>query len=255
MTVLETEDILGYPVTSDDKNECIDLILEWIEDQDKPRYFVCANPHSIQVAEKDRCFKDSLRKADLVTPDGIGVVLASKILGGGIKGRVTGSDIFWGLSKKLNECGGKRYFFLGSTEELLGQIREKMAREYPGIVVAGTYSPPFKLEFSDQDIDEMVKAINAAGPDVLWVGMTAPKQEKWIYTNRDKLDVRFIGAIGAVFDFYVGCVRRSPPIFQRLGLEWLPRFLQEPRRLWRRNFISNPTFMCRVLREKYRLQA
>jgi N-acetylglucosaminyldiphosphoundecaprenol N-acetyl-beta-D-mannosaminyltransferase len=255
MIVLKTESILGYSVTSDDTNKCINLILKWLDGQDKPRYFVCVNPHSIQVAEKDDAFKDALRNADLVTPDGVGVVLASKILGGGIKDRVTGSDIFWGLSKKLNECGGKRYFFLGSTDEVLGQIREKMANEYPGIEVAGTYSPPFKPEFSEQDIDNMVKSINDVCPDVLWVGMTAPKQEKWIYANKHKLDVCFIGAIGAVFDFYVGRVKRSHPVFLRLGLEWLPRLLQEPRRLWRRNFISNPAFMCRVLRAKLWPQA
>jgi len=252
MTVLQNEKILGYPVTSEDKYKCINLAVEWIEDQDKTRYFVCANPHSIHEAEKDAYFKESLHNADLVTPDGVGVVLASKLLGGEINDRVTGSDVFFGLSEKLNVSGGKRYFFLGSTEELLEQIKDKMAKEYPGIIVAGTYSPPFKPEFSEQDNHEMIETINAAKADVLWVGMTAPKQEKWIYKNKDKLDVRFIGAIGAVFDFFVGRVKRSHPIFLRFGLEWLPRLLQEPRRLWRRNFISNPAFMYRVLREKYR---
>lgn len=92
-----------------------------------------------------------------------------------------------------------------------------------------------------------------AKPDILWVGMTAPKQEKWIYKNRDKLDVKFIGAIGAVFDFYAGKVKRSHPAFQKMGLEWLPRLLQEPQRLWRRNFVSNPKFMFDVMihRVKY----
>ena len=248
----DVENILGYPVTSLGKGQCIDLILEWIDRNGRPRNFVCANPHSIQIAETDKNFKDAILHADLVTPDGIGVVLASRILGGGITDRITGSDIFLGLSEKLNELGGKRYFFLGSTDEVLCQIREKISREFPGIVIAGTYSPPFKPEFSDRDIEEMVKAVSAAKPDVLWVGMTAPKQEKWIYTNKDKLDVRFIGAIGAVFDFYVGRVKRSHPVFQRLGLEWLPRLIQEPRRLWRRNFVSNPAFMYRVLIEKCR---
>lgn len=252
MTVFKNESILDYTVTSEDKHKCVDLAIEWLEDKDATRYFVCANPHSIHVAEKDKYFKESLNNADLVTPDGVGVVLASKILGGEIQDRVTGSDVFFGLSDKLNVSGGKRYFFLGSTEEVLEQIKIKMAKDYPGITVAGIYSPPFKAEFSDEDNRKMIDAINKAKADVLWVGMTAPKQEKWIYKNKGELDVRFIGAIGAVFDFFVGRVKRSHPVFLKLGLEWLPRLLQEPRRLWRRNFISNPSFMYRVFLEKFK---
>ena len=97
----------------------------------------------------------------------------------------------------------------------------------------------------------MRDAINEARPDVLWVGMTAPKQEKWIYENRSGLDVKFIGPIGAVFDFYAGSVKRSHPLFQRMGLEWLPRLIRQPRRLWRRNFISNPSFLLRVALQKF----
>ena len=252
MHVLETENILGYPIAVQSNSDCIELIVDWLEDADSTRYFVCANPHSIQVAQTDETFNAALLNADLITPDGIGIVMASKLLGGGITDRVTGSDVFSGLTEKLNQVGGKRYFFLGSTEEVLAQIESKMLQESPNVFVAGTYSPPFKPEFTEEDNKAMVEAINAARPDVLWVGMTAPKQEKWIYENKDQLDVRFIGAIGAVFDFYVGRVQRSHPVFQRAGLEWLPRLLQEPRRLWRRNFVSNPAFMLRVLQEKLR---
>jgi N-acetylglucosaminyldiphosphoundecaprenol N-acetyl-beta-D-mannosaminyltransferase len=97
----------------------------------------------------------------------------------------------------------------------------------------------------------MVEAVNRVRPDILWVGMTAPKQEKWIYLNRNRLEVRFIGAVGAVFDFYAGNVKRSHPIFQRLGLEWLPRLLREPRRLFKRNFVSSPLFLYRVFRQRF----
>jgi N-acetylglucosaminyldiphosphoundecaprenol N-acetyl-beta-D-mannosaminyltransferase len=116
--------------------------------------------------------------------------------------------------------------------------------------VAGTFSPPYKPEFSPAELDMMIAAINAVRPDVLWVGMTAPKQEKWIYQNRHRLQVKFIGAVGAVFDFYTGRVKRSHPIFQNLGLEWLPRLLQEPRRLWRRMGVSAPIFIWHVLKAK-----
>lgn len=179
-----------------------------------------------------------------------GTPLASKLLGGQIHDRITGSDVFWGLNQRLNARGGCSCFFLGSTEDTLRQITTRMARDYPNIRVAGVYAPPFKAEFSPDDDDAMLAAINTARPDVLWVGMTAPKQEKWIDRHQDRLDVKFSAAVGAVFDFYSGRVKRSHPVFQRLGLEWLPRLLQQPRRLWPRMGISAPIFLWHVLRQR-----
>jgi len=246
------EFIVGYRISARSKEDCIYRIIRWLEDGAKRKYFVCANPHTLQMAKNDSVLDEAIRNADLVTPDGVGIVIASKIFGGSIKNRVTGSDIFWGLNHMLNQKKGFRVFFLGSTEETLRKIREKMSVEYPEIRIAGMYSPPFKHQFSDEDNRLMIEAVNNAQPDVLWVGMTAPKQEKWIYENRNKLNVKFVGAIGAVFDFYSGNVKRSHPFFQEFGLEWLPRLLRQPRRLWRRNFISSPFFLLRVLREKGR---
>ena len=240
------ENILGFPITTGDLDECIDQIASWIRSEKQTRYLVCANPHSLEVARSDPLFRLSLLEADMLTPDGAGIVMASRILKGSIRGRVTGSDIFRGLSRELDREGGCRYFFLGSTNENLSQIREKMKREFPRIEVAGMYSPPFKEDFSNEDTRAMVEIVNRVQPHVLWVGMTAPKQEKWIYLNKEKLNVQFIGAIGAVFDFYVGTVKRSHPWFLEHGLEWLPRLVREPKRLWGRNFISHPKFLMRV---------
>jgi N-acetylglucosaminyldiphosphoundecaprenol N-acetyl-beta-D-mannosaminyltransferase len=125
-----------------------------------------------------------------------------------------------------------------------------MKKEFPGITVCGVLSPPFKPEFSKAESAAMVAAVNAARPDVLWVGMTAPKQEKWIHENRDRLEVPFIGAIGAVFDFYAGNKRRSSVFWQRIGMEWFPRLLREPCRLWERNLKSTPVFLFWIVREK-----
>lgn len=250
MNQLPAEKILGYSIVSYKPAQCIEHICAWLRTDKVKKVFICANPHSLVQAKNDPAFQQAIHEADLVTPDGSGVVLASKILGGTIRERVTGSDIFWGLSAAFDTIGGNSYFFLGSTEETLAAIQQKMAREYPNIRFAGSYSPPYKTEFSNEENRCMVEAVNAAKPDVLWVGMTAPKQEKWIHQHRDQLDVKFIGAIGAVFDFYVGNVRRSHPIFQKIGLEWLPRLLQEPRRLWRRNFVSSPLFLWEVIKQK-----
>lgn len=248
-----TENLLDYAVDASGVAACVGSIAEWVTTGDRGRWLACINPHSYVVALDDPAFTAALHHADWLIPDGAGIVLASKILGGTIRERVTGSDIFWGLHAMLNRQGGASVFFLGSTEETLARIAEKMAIDYPNIRLAGTYSPPYKPEFSDEDNRLMVEAVNRAKPDVLWVGMTAPKQEKWIHQNRELLDAKFIAAVGAVFDFYTGRVKRSHPLFQRLGLEWLPRLLQEPRRLFRRNFVSSPVFLLRVLARKFGL--
>lgn len=245
------ENILGYPITTLPKSDCVNCIAHWVENGFRGKYFICANPHSIEVARADHEFDRAIKNADLVVPDGVGLVIASKILGGAIHERVTGSDIFWGVNSELNKRNGYSVFLLGSAEDNLEKMRCRMGTDFPNLRVAGTFSPPFKDKFSHEENLMMIETINQAKPDVLWVGMTAPKQEKWIYENKEKLDVKVLGPVGAVFDFYAGSVRRPPVIFQELGLEWLPRFLWEPRRLWKRNLISNPGFLIRVIRHRF----
>lgn len=244
------ENILGYNVNNLSAEACTESLFKSLR-EGKRTWLACFNPHSYAVTLKDEIFPHALKDADWLVPDGIGVVLASRLLGGTIKERVTGSDVFFGLNKRMNTAGGMRVFFLGATGETLEIIKQRMIHDYPDIKVVGTFSPPFKSEFSKDDNWLIIRAINQAKPDVLWVGMTAPKQEKWIYKNKDKLDVTFIGAIGAVFDFYAGKVKRSHPAFQKMGLEWLPRLLQEPRRLCDRMLISAPMFLYRVAKQRF----
>ncbi|HNV24096.1 MAG TPA: WecB/TagA/CpsF family glycosyltransferase, partial [Candidatus Omnitrophota bacterium] len=219
----------------------------------KRGWLACFNPHSYVLSLEDKVFSRALKDADWLVPDGAGVVLASRILGGNIKQRVTGSDVFYGLNKRMNAAGSLRVFFMGSTNETLERIRERMADDYPNIKIVGTYSPPFKDVYSGAEVSAMVKVINSARPDVLWVGMSAPKQEKFIYLNKSKLNVKFIGAVGAVFDFYSGKVNRDKNSwFVNHGLEWLARLIQEPKRLWKRTFVSAPIFVWHVVKEKVR---
>ena len=248
------ENLLGYSIETHSIAKCTDAVMECLAGSAvlKPSactWLACLNPHSYAVALEDDRFSEALHGADWLIPDGVGVVWASRLFGGQVRERMTGSDIFLSLHQRMNALGGKSVFFLGASEETLKQIRVKMALDYPNIRVAGTYSPPFKPDYSPSELDEMISAINVARPDVLWVGLTAPKQEKWIFENRGRLDVRFAAAIGAVFDFYTGQVKRSHPVFQRLGLEWLPRLVQQPRRLWRRVFVSAPIFVWHVFKQ------
>lgn len=250
MQTIEREHCLKYPVISCGLEDCVSRVCQSFVKQRGPVTLVCLNPHSVGVAGRDENFASALQAADLIVPDGAGILLASKILGGRINERITGTDIFLSVSETLNRNGGAKYFFLGSTEQTLGIINEKITVDFPNIQLVGTYSPPFKEIFSEEDNRAMIETVNAAQPDVLWVGMTAPKQEKWIHANKHKLNVKFIAAIGAVFDFYAGNIKRSHPWFQAHGLEWLPRLIREPRRLWRRTFISAPIFLYMVIKHK-----
>ena len=247
------EDILGYNVDCVTADECADRIFESLR-AGKRSWLACFNPHSYVMALEDKVFARALKDADWLVPDGGGAVLASRILGGSIKKRVTGSDVFSGLNQRMNAAGSMRVFFLGADEKSLALISDRMMKDYPNIKVAGVYSPPFKDVYSSAEISTMVKAVNTAAPDVLWVGLSAPKQEKFILENRARLNVKFVAAVGAVFDFYAGNVRRDEDSwFVNHGLEWLPRLLQEPRRLWRRMFVSAPVFMTHVVRQRFKI--
>lgn len=151
------------------------------------------------------------------------------------------------VCKLMQQYGGMSCFFLGSTPKTLELIKTRMAVDFPNIREAGAFSPPFKDRCDDNENDRMIEAINKCHPDVIWVGMTAPKKEKWISTNREKLDVKCVGAVGAVFDFYSGTFKRPSSWFQEHGLEWLPRFIRQPKELWKRNVISTPMFLARVI--------
>ena len=140
--------------------------------------------------------------------------------------------------------------FLGSSEKVLALIQERATVDYPNLEVV-TYSPPYKSEFSEEDNQAMIQAINKANPDLLWIGMTAPKQEKWTYQHWKELDIHcHVGTIGAVFDFYAGTVERAPLWWQKHSLEWLYRLLFEPKRMWRRYVIGIPLFLWNILKEK-----
>lgn len=246
------EDVLGFGITTLDEAACVDLALSWIDSGEKGKRIVCMNPHSFEAARGDPVFSRAIRTADLVLPDGVGVCIASMLLGGVIRKRITGSDIFRGLMDRLEREGGRSVFFLGSTDANLNAIRLRMEKDFPNVRIAGLYAPPFKRELDPCDDALILEVIGRAKPDVLWVGMSAPKQEKWMHRHRDALDVKVVGAIGAVFDFYSGKVRRSRPFFRECGLEWLPRLMQEPERLWDRMLVSAPRFMTRVLEARLR---
>lgn len=194
------------------------------------------NAYSYVKARFDNLFKKALNNSTILVPDGFSIVVASRFLAHKKIKKIAGADVFYHYCRKLNQISGK-CFLLGSIPHTLSKIQEKMHKEYPNIQVA-SFSPPFKPFFSDKDNQMMQSRINAFSPDVLFVGMTAPKQEKWVFKNHKHLDAKVICSIGAVFDFYAETKKRAGKFWIKHNLEWLIRFLQEPRRMWKRDVIS-----------------
>ena len=207
------------------------------------------NPHSYCESKKDNLFEKALLESDVLLPDGSGIVLATKILTGKKINKIAGADVHQYLLNQANEKSQK-VFYLGAAQNTLDLIQKRIGIEYPNIKVS-SFSPPFKAEFSNEDTLEMLETINAFQADILFVGMTAPKQEKWVFQNQNQINANVMASIGAVFDFYAGTVKRSGAIWIKLGLEWLPRLLRDPKRLWKRNFISTPLFLWDVLKAKW----
>jgi N-acetylglucosaminyldiphosphoundecaprenol N-acetyl-beta-D-mannosaminyltransferase len=206
------------------------------------------NAYSYIMTKKDDVFKKALLHGDVLIPDGIGVVWAVKFLFGKKVQKIAGADLFYYEMKRLQESKGS-CFFLGSSDDTLLKMKTKAKEEFPNVTV-NVYSPPYKAVFSKEDNATMIANVNEHSPDVLFVGMTAPKQEKWAYTHFKHLKTGHVCSIGAVFDFYAGKVERAPSWMINLGLEWLYRLLKEPKRLWRRYIIGNTKFLLFVFKEK-----
>lgn len=208
------------------------------------------NAHSYNTAQKDGLFAEALTNGDVLIPDGASIVKACKWLKAKSQPteRIAGWDLF---IYEMNKNKDGRVMFMGSSEKVLSLIKERAAKDYPNMEVV-TYSPPYKTEFSDEDNRAIIDAINTANPDLLWIGMTAPKQEKWAYSHWDELNIHcHCGTIGAVFDFYAGTVKRAPIWWQKHGLEWLYRLISEPKRMWRRYLIGNTLFLWNIAKEKF----
>ena len=218
------------------------------------------NAHSYNTARKDSLFAEALTNGDVLIPDGVSIVKACKWIKAKSqpKERIAGWDLFSFEMEKLERESeelrvkseeSKIVMFMGSSQKVLDLIVKRAAEVYPHLKVV-TYSPPYKLEFSDEDNKAIIDAINAANPDLLWIGMTAPKQEKWTYSHWNELNIHcHVGTIGAVFDFFAGTVERAPIWWQDHGLEWLYRLIKEPKRMWRRYIIGNSLFLWNMTKE------
>ena len=243
--------IMGVNVSAINMADALRTVEDWIGR--KAQHFICiTGVHGVIESQSDPALMAIHERAGLVTPDGMPLVWMARKLGYRDTERVYGPDLMLALSALSAEKGYRQYYF-GGAPGLADRLRDCLTKRFPGLAVAGTLSPPCRAVAPDED-DEMVRIINEAKPDIVWVGLSTPKQEYWMAGHVGRIDAPVMIGVGAAFDFLAGTKRQAPHWMQRNGLEWLFRLMSEPRRLWRRYGKIVPQFMVgaslQLLREK-----
>jgi N-acetylglucosaminyldiphosphoundecaprenol N-acetyl-beta-D-mannosaminyltransferase len=236
--------ILGVGVSATTMKITLCTIEAWIARQES--HYVCVTGvHGVMESWRDEALRHIHNTAGLVTPDGMPLVWLSRLMGFRQVERVYGPDLMLTVCERSAQQG-YRHFFYGGAPGVAGELASRLQSRFLGLQVAGVYSPPFRALTPEED-RAVVEHINAANPDIVWVGMSTPKQERWMSEHRERLNAPVLIGVGAAFDFHTGLKRQAPRWMQKNGLEWLFRLVMEPRRLWRRYLINNPWFLCLVL--------
>lgn len=248
--------ILGVNVSAITMADALRTVEDWISR--RAQHFVCiTGVHGVIESQSDPALMAIHERAGLVTPDGMPLVWMARKLGHPRTERVYGPDLMLALTALSAEKGYRQYYF-GGAPGLADRLRDRLIQRFPKLAVAGTFSPPFRPVPADED-EAMVRMINEARPDIVWVGLSTPKQEYWMASHVGRIEAPVMIGVGAAFDFLAGTKRQAPLWMQRNGLEWLFRLLSEPRRLWRRYGKIVPQFMVgaslQLLREKSRTTA
>ena len=239
--------VLGVRVHLVRMCQVLDRIGHWIDRHDRCHYIVATQMHGIMEAHRDPVFKTILNSADLFVPDGFSLVWAARRRGFTLKKRVPGPDLFLEGCRLAAERG-YGVFFYGDTAETLEALTLRLEDRFPELKIVGVHSPPFRPLTQEEDAQEVGK-INKSGADIVWVGLGLPKQERWMFEHRDKLNAAVLVGVGAAFKFLSGQVERAPAWVGDRGFEWLWRFMREPQRVWRRVIIDGPRFVYSVLLE------
>ena len=235
--------ILGVGISAINLQQAVDQIERWIGNGIAQYVNVCT-VHTVMECQNDTRLRRIVNASGLSTPDGMPLVWLSRLHGHREADRVYGPDLMLALCDR-SQTTGRRHFFYGGAPGVADLLARKLQTRFPALVVAGTYSPPYRPVDSHED-SNVLAAINAAAADVVWVGLGTPKQDYWVAHHRSLLSAPVLIAVGAAFDFHAGLLRQAPRWMQRSGLEWLFRLMQEPRRLAFRYLVYNPLFILRV---------
>lgn len=243
-------DVLGVGISAINMGMAVEAVNGWIEAGE--RHYVCVTGvHGVMESQSDALLRDIHNRSGLTTPDGVPMVWAGKAAGAHWMERVYGPDLMLEVLARAEERGWSSFFY-GGAEGVPELLADRLRERFPGLKVAGAYSPPFRPLTEDEE-REVAAMINESGATLVWVGLSTPKQERWMYQFRSLLDSPLLFGVGAAFDFHAGRIDQAPPWMQRNGLEWLYRLFKEPRRLWRRYLTNNPRFVVSVLRRRPRL--
>jgi N-acetylglucosaminyldiphosphoundecaprenol N-acetyl-beta-D-mannosaminyltransferase len=237
---IQRANILGVGVSTLNMNLAIDTIHRWLCQRD-PHYVCVTSVHGIVESQHDEQLRQIHNAAGLVTPDGMPLVWLMKSQGHGHVSRVYGPDLML-ATMHLSQQKAYRHFFYGATDDTLGKLKSNLERQFPGIQIVGTHAPPFRPLTSSED-SEVVKRINRSRADIVWVGLSTPKQERWMAEHLHRVDAPVLLGVGAAFDFHAGLKRQAPSVIRHSGFEWFFRLVTEPRRLWKRYLTTIPYFM------------
>jgi N-acetylglucosaminyldiphosphoundecaprenol N-acetyl-beta-D-mannosaminyltransferase len=243
----EKRDILGVKFDLIDYDTVLTAIQQWRRAGQR-EYVTLTNPHSVMLCQRDPAMRHATEGAGLTLPDGVGIILAAKLLRYPPCDRVTGPTLLLRLCDWGRQHGYRHYLY-GGGQGVAESLASRLRDEFPGLQVVGTQSPPFRTLTEEEDTAR-VERINVARPDIVWVGLGAPKQEKWMAAHVGRIEAAAMIGVGAAFDFHSGNVRWAPPLVRRLGLEWLFRLACEPRRMWRRYLLDSPRFLLGVLTQR-----
>jgi N-acetylglucosaminyldiphosphoundecaprenol N-acetyl-beta-D-mannosaminyltransferase len=247
---IRTREILGTRIAMTDYERAMDAMDQMIERQERG-YVVAAAVHAVMVGHDDQEMREALAGSTLTVPDGMPIVWAANWLGEELPDRVYGPELMRRYNDRCAEKGHRVWLYGGRDQGSLVQLALAMRRRHPGIKIVGGYSPPFRALTGEEE-DAIVEQVNETRPDVLWVGIGVPKQEKWMARMRDRLDVPVMCGVGAAFDLHAGRVSQAPDWMQERGLEWTYRIAQEPRRLLPRYLYYNPRFLAAIARQLVR---
>jgi N-acetylglucosaminyldiphosphoundecaprenol N-acetyl-beta-D-mannosaminyltransferase len=243
----ERVNVLGVGVSAVNMDQALERIDRWVSSRE--RHYVCVCPvHSIMECQRSPEVRAIFNSAGMVTPDGMPVVWVARMSGFPNVRRVYGPDLMLAELQR-SQTSGHRHFFYGGGPGVADRLADRMRQRFPAIKIAGTYEPPF-APLDQLCTPETAQRINASGADVVWVGMSSPKQDMWMARMRLLLEAPVLIAVGAAFDFHSGAVRQAPLWMQRSGLEWAFRLATDPGRLWRRYLIDNPWFLWELVLQK-----
>ena len=232
-------EVIGSPIDTVTWSQTLERLSGWAA-AGQSRYVCICNVHSVVTARQDEVFSDVIRKADMATPDGAPVAWLMRRLGSLGQERINGPDLMWRYCAEAARRNESIYLY-GGQQRTLDILQRTLLAHFPGLMIAGAYSPPFRALTPEEDT-AVVEAINDSGAGTVWVSLGCPKQEKWMAEHRGRINAVMIG-VGAAFDYHAGTIQRAPRWMQRNGLEWLHRLCSEPRRLWKRYLVTNSLFI------------